>query len=336
MKFGTFNLHAVRDSDPRDVVREHFAQALAAEQHGFEQVWLAEHNGRDYGLLGNATIAAAAIATATERIRLATAVTRLPLHHPTHLAEDLCYVDTISGGRMDLGIGKGYDGLEFGTYGVDFEDREERWAEGYEAISTILNTHELAFEGKYWSLDGGKLLPPPQHGTLPIYIMVSRSHDSMRWAAERLLPVALGSGPTPDEVVELLDVYRTTADLAGHPSDAVEETLSKTWQLKQMYVAETTDQAIDEFRDGLMWYFAALGNRAMFQFSREEQPYEYFIRHPAVMVGGPDEVAEKLDAYRRACGVNNLIAWFNVGGQPHERVLDSLQLFGERVMPQVA
>jgi alkanesulfonate monooxygenase SsuD/methylene tetrahydromethanopterin reductase-like flavin-dependent oxidoreductase (luciferase family) len=334
VKFGTFNLHAVRDdAKPADVVVEHFEQALAAERLGFHEVWLAEHNGRNYGLLGNTLVAAAAIATATERIRIATAVTRLPLHNPTHLAEDLSYVDVISGGRMDLGVGKGYDELEFGSYGVPFEEREARWAEGFEAVQKILDSHEIAFEGEFWHLAEGKLLPPPLHGKLPIYAMVSRSHDSMRWAAERLLPVSIGSAPKVDEVVELLEVYREAAALAGHAPDEVEATIARTWQLKQMYVAPTTEQAIEEFRDGLMWYFAALGNRAMFQFSIEEQPYEYFIRHPAVMVGSPDEVGEKLQSYRDASGVENLICWFNVGGQPHNHVLDSLQLFSESVMP---
>jgi alkanesulfonate monooxygenase SsuD/methylene tetrahydromethanopterin reductase-like flavin-dependent oxidoreductase (luciferase family) len=336
MKFGTFNLHAVRDhADPGEVVHEHLAQAVAAERAGFDQIWLAEHNARAYGLCGNVVVAAAAIAMATERVRLATAVTRLPLHNPTRLAEDLCYVDVVSGGRMDLGIGKGYDQLEFGTYDVPFDEREERWAEGYEAVTKILETHEIAFEGQFWNLAPGRLLPPPVNGALPVYLMVSRSHDSMRWAAERLLPVAIGSGPTQREVVDLLDVYRESASAAGHPDAAIEDTLSQTWQLKQMYVAPTAEQAVEEFREGLMWYFDALDNRAMFQFSREQQPYEYFIRHPAVMVGTPDDIGEKLQSYRDATGVHNLICWFNVGGQPHGQVLDALQLFGESVMPSL-
>jgi len=337
VKFGTFNLHAVRDgADPAAVVREHLEQAVAAERFGFEEIWLAEHNGRNYGMVGNVVIAAAAIAMATETIRLATAVTRLPLHNPTRLAEELCYVDVLSGGRMDLGIGKGYDALEFGTYGVPFAEREERWAEGYAAVTKILETQDLEFKGEFWDIGEGRLLPGPVNGTLPVYLMVSRSHDSMRWAAERLLNVAIGSGPTQEEVVELLAVYREAASAAGHSDADVEATLANTWQLKQMYVAPTTEQAIEEFRDGLMWYFDALGNRAMFQFSAEKQPYEYFIRHPAVMVGSVDEVGEKLAAYREATGVQNLISWFNVGGQPHQQVLDSLQLFGESVMPGLA
>jgi alkanesulfonate monooxygenase SsuD/methylene tetrahydromethanopterin reductase-like flavin-dependent oxidoreductase (luciferase family) len=338
MKFGTFNLHAVPEGvNPSDVIREHFDQAIAAESAGFDEIWLAEHNGRRYGLLGNAVIAAAAIAVATKRIRVATAVTRLPLHNPVHLAEDLGYVDTISGGRMDFGVGKGYDELEFSTYGVPYDELNERWAEAYDAIEQIWRTGRTAFDGRFWQLGDGELLPPPLQGqSVPTYAMVSRSHDSMRWAAERLLPVAIGSGPTIPEVRELLAVYREAAAAAGHAPEAIEETLAQTWQLKQVHVAPSTDQAIEEFREGLMWYFSALGNRAMFQFSRESQPYEYYIRHEAVLVGSSQTVLERLATYRAETGVHNIICWFNVGGQPHEQVLRALAQFGAEVIPELS
>jgi alkanesulfonate monooxygenase SsuD/methylene tetrahydromethanopterin reductase-like flavin-dependent oxidoreductase (luciferase family) len=337
VKFGTFNLHAVRDgADPSQVVKEHFDQALAAEQAGFDQIWLAEHNGRNYGLLGNAVVAAAAIAAATDRVRIATAVTRLPLHHPVHLAEDLGYADAISNGRIDFGVGKGYDRLEFSTYGVPFEERDERWAETYEAVEQIWRTGRTGFEGRFWQLGDGRLLPAPLSGsTMSTYAMVSRSHDSMRWAAQRLLPVAIGSGPTWSEVRALLAVYREEAASAGYDDGAIDATLSRTWQLKQVHLAPTTEQAIDEFRDGLMWYFAALENRAMFQFSRETEPYDYFIRHESVLIGSSEEVLNRLARYRDETGVHNIICWFNVGGQPHEQVLRALTQFGEDVIPRL-
>lgn len=337
MKFGTFNLHSVAPwSTAHEVARNQFDEMLAAERHGFDEIWLAEHNGRRYGMVGNTVTAAAAVAAATSRIRIATAVTRLPLHHPLHLAEDLAYVDHISGGRLDWGVGKGYDKLEFATYGVDFEEREERWQEVFDAVRHIWATGRTEFTGKFFLLGDGELLPPPyQRPGLPIYIMVSGSATSVLAAAKDLLPIASGSGPTWDELRTRLSLYGEAADRAGHPRDLIEAAVANAWQLKPMHVAKTTEQAIKEYRKGLVWYMNELGNRSMFGFAREPRPYEYFVQHKSVLLGSPEKLVDDLGAYCEASGVNNVICWFNMGGQPHEQVLEALQRFGEDVAPKL-
>jgi alkanesulfonate monooxygenase SsuD/methylene tetrahydromethanopterin reductase-like flavin-dependent oxidoreductase (luciferase family) len=337
MKFGTFNFHAIGpNSHPYDVVRHGFEQALAAEDAGFHSVWLPEHNGRDYGMLGNAVLAAGAIAAATKRIRIATAVTRLPLHHPLHLAEDLAYVDVLSNGRMDWGVGKGYDELEFASYGVPFEEREERWQETFDAVRQIWTSRSTAFTGKFFEFGEGKLLPPPlQRPELPIYAMVSKSDSSVTWAAEQLLPIAIGSGPDWGDVRHKLELYEKTATDAGFDALDIRETLARCWQMKQVHVADTTERAIAEFRDGLMWYFGALGNRAMFGFSKETEPYEYYMRHDSVWVGSTEKVGDSLVRYREHTGMQNIICFMNIGNQPHQQVMNAIALFGSEIIPQL-
>ena len=132
MNFGTFHLYSkppwMSDSD---VIHGELQQQLWLEELGYDEAWLAEHNARVYGIVGSLQVAAAALAAQTERIRIGAAVTRLPLHHPLHTAEDLALIDVLSNGRFDLGFGKGYDPLEFETYGVDFEERQDRWEEAH-------------------------------------------------------------------------------------------------------------------------------------------------------------------------------------------------------------
>ena len=196
MDFGTFHLHsAPADRPSRTIVHEHFQQMLAADRLGFAEVWIAEHNAREYGFIGNSVIVAAALAAATTRIRIGTAVTRLPVHNPLHLAEDLAYADILSGGRVDWGVGKGYDEHEFTTYGVNFAEREERWEETFNAVRQMWSTGRTAYNGRFYSLGDGQLIPLPQQDPLPTYIMVSGSERSVTWAAERLLPIVIGSGP---------------------------------------------------------------------------------------------------------------------------------------------
>lgn len=337
MKFGTFNFHAVPPrTNPYDVVEHGLQQAVAAETAGFHEVWIPEHNGRAYGMVGNSVVAAAAIAAATTRIRIATAVTRLPLHHPLHLAEDLAYVDVLSRGRLDWGVGKGYDKLEFATYGVPYEEREDRWEETFDAVQQMWRTKRTEYTGRFFELADAELLPLPlQRPMLPIYAMVSQSDTSIIWAAERLLPVAIGSGPTWDDVKHKLTLYQETAERVDHHPTDVAETLNRCWQLKHVHVAATTEQAVEEFRDGLMWYFEALGNRAMFGFSKETEPYEYYMRHESVLVGSSDKVGESIQKYRDYTGMQNVICFFNIGGQPHHQVTSAIHRFGEEILTEL-
>jgi alkanesulfonate monooxygenase SsuD/methylene tetrahydromethanopterin reductase-like flavin-dependent oxidoreductase (luciferase family) len=335
--FGTFHLHsAPADRPPRTIVHEHFRQMLAAERLGFAEAWIAEHNAREYGFIGNSVIVAAALAAATTRIRIGTAVTRLPVHNPLHLAEDLAYADILSGGRVDWGVGKGYDEHEFATYGVNFAEREERWEETFNAVRQMWSTGRTAYNGEFYRLGDGQLIPLPQQVPLPTYIMVSGSERSVTWAAERLLPIVIGSGPGWDDMRARLELYAETAERHGHSRADIEATIAQTWQLRPVHVAPTYEQAVSEFERGLMWYMRSLDNRAMFGFSHESKDYDYFLTHGAVLVGPPAKLADDLAEYNERTGINKVICWFNVGGQPTAQTLGAMELFADGVAALLA
>jgi alkanesulfonate monooxygenase SsuD/methylene tetrahydromethanopterin reductase-like flavin-dependent oxidoreductase (luciferase family) len=337
MDFGTFHLHSSpREKEPSQIVHEHFEQMLAADRLGFEEVWIAEHNAREYGFIGNSVVVAAALAGATSRIRIGTAVTRLPLHNPLHLAEDLAYADILSGGRVDWGVGKGYDQHEFNSYGVDYSEREERWEETFNAVRQMWSTERIGFSGRFYNFGDGQLIPLPQQRPLPTYIMVSGSERSVLWAAERLLPIVIGSGPGWDDMRARLELYAETAERHGHARADVERTIAQTWQMRPVHVAATYEQAVGEFETGLMWYMSSLDNRAMFGFSHESKSYDYFLTHGAVLVGSPAKLVEDLAAYNEQTGINKVICWFNVGGQPHGQTMHALELFASEVASPLA
>lgn len=337
MKFGTFHLYACPPwTNPYDVVSHESDQITLADQLGFDQVWLGEHNARRYGIVGNCLISAAAAAAATTNIRIGTAVTRLPLHNPLHLAEDLAHIDIISGGRFDWGLGKGYDPLEFSTYGVPFEDREERWQETYEAVLHYWTTGRTEFKGNYSEGADAELFPLPlQRPILPIYVMVSRSDSSVEWAARHLYPMHIGQGPDWDDVKHKLELYGETAAASGYSDTEINSALENCWQLKQMHVATTTQRAIDEYRDSLMWYYEVKNNRLMFGFSPDIQPYEYYVTHKSVLLGSSAQMVDEIGRYLEYTGMPNINCWFNCGHQPHAQVLGALERFSQEVIPEL-
>jgi alkanesulfonate monooxygenase SsuD/methylene tetrahydromethanopterin reductase-like flavin-dependent oxidoreductase (luciferase family) len=336
MNFGTFHLYSkppwMSDSD---VIQNELQQQLWLEELGFDEAWLAEHNARVYGIVGSLQVTAAALASRTERIRIGAAVTRLPLHHPLHTAEDLALIDVLSNGRFDLGFGKGYDPLEFETYGVDFEERDERWEESLDIVLRAWTDGRIAHEGKYWTIPEMELLPKViQRPHPPVFLMVTRSDDSVVFAAKRLFPIILGQGPDWGDAKRKVQLYRTTALEAGYAETDIDEVTKLFGQLKQVHIAKTTQQARDEYEKGLMWYFATSANRGMFGFNREPQPYDYYLNHRSVILGTAEEVSDQIAEYSEYTGVNNVICWFNCGGQPQDQVRRSMQTFADKVMPR--
>jgi alkanesulfonate monooxygenase SsuD/methylene tetrahydromethanopterin reductase-like flavin-dependent oxidoreductase (luciferase family) len=336
MNFGTFHLFSQPSwlSD-RDVVHNELEQARWLEDLGFDEAWLAEHNGRVYGIVGSLQVMAAALATTTRRIRIGAAVTRLPLHHPLHTAEDLALIDVLSEGRFDLGFGKGYDPLEFETYGVPFDERDSRWQEALDIVLDVWRDGRIEHTGEHWTIPETELYPKPvQRPHPPVFLMVTRSDDSVLVAARRLFPVIFGQGPDWDDAKRKVELYRTTALEAGHDPAAIDKVMSLFGQLKQVHVADSQQQARDEYEKGLMWYFATSANRGMFGFNREPQPYDYYLHHRSVMLGTPDAVSDQIAEYREYTGINNIVCWFNCGGQPHDQVQRSMKQFAAKVMPR--
>jgi alkanesulfonate monooxygenase SsuD/methylene tetrahydromethanopterin reductase-like flavin-dependent oxidoreductase (luciferase family) len=335
MKFGTFHLFSVAPwTTPHDVIEDEMNQIVAEDEAGFDVIWLAEHNGRRYGVVGSVLLTVAAAARLTKRARLATAVIRLPLHHPLHLAEDLAYVDVLSGGRVDFGVGKGYDPLEFSTYGVPFEEREERWQDVFASVLHIWETGRTEHAGTFNQGADAELFPGlVQQPVLPIYIMVSRSDSSVVWAAERLYPIHLGQGPDWDNVKHKMELYAETARNAGFGDEAIDNALSNCWQVKQMHLSASTDQAADEYRDGLMWYFQTKTNRVMFGYSPDPVPFEGYRDHHAVLLGSSERIIDQLGRYCEYTGVQNVTCWFNCGSQPQGQVLADVDRFAAEVAP---
>jgi alkanesulfonate monooxygenase SsuD/methylene tetrahydromethanopterin reductase-like flavin-dependent oxidoreductase (luciferase family) len=336
MGFGTFHLFSLPEwMTDREMIHNELEQGQWLEELGFDEAWLAEHNARVYGITGSLSVTAAALAATTKRIRIGAAVTRLPLHHPLHTAEDLALVDVLSNGRLDWGIGKGYDPLEFETYGIPFEERDGRWEEALEIVLTAWREGRICHEGQYWTIPETELFPKPvQRPHPPAFLMVTRSDDSVRFAGERLLPMIMGQGPDWDDARHKVELYRQSAEEAGHSKADIDAVMARIGQLKQVHVAPTMEQARSEYEKPLMWYFAVRANRGMFGYSREAQPYEYYLNHRSTILGAPDQVAEQIADYRAYTGVNNIICWFNCGGQPHQQVRRAMELFAAKVMPQ--
>ena len=140
MKFSNFLFPESRDPE-RDgqVIDETLREARLTDELGFEVIWLAEHHFSTYGYLPRPLQLATFIAARTTRLRVGTAVIVVPLHHPLIIAEEIATLDLLAGGRVDIGLGRGYQPYEFERLGLDLEDARTRWEESVDIILKALS-----------------------------------------------------------------------------------------------------------------------------------------------------------------------------------------------------
>ena len=166
MKFGYFTLsdNTYRDNlrSPNQFVNDIVNEAIYADEIGMHSAWIGEHHFSTLGVLSCPDLALAYIAARTKNIRLAPAVTVLPLHHPIRVAEQWASLDLLSGGRVDFAAGRGYDRREYEPLGADFDDNQSVFEEGMEIVRRLWDaTGPISFHGKHYNFDDVSITPRP-------------------------------------------------------------------------------------------------------------------------------------------------------------------------------
>ncbi|MEK4922649.1 LLM class flavin-dependent oxidoreductase [Cytobacillus sp. FSL R5-0569] len=336
MTFGLFFLNSVAPwKTDAEELRDGLEQIKVADQLGFHSAWIAEHNARAYGVVSSTSVYLAAAAAQTNTIMLGSAVSRLPLHHPLQLAEDMALVDIISNGRLYLGVGKGYDALEYEAYNIDFDQRHEKYLESLDILTTALKNEKVTYAGKFFDIKDIPVYPRPvRRSGPPIFVMVSGNDSSIINAAKQGHSFVLG-GITNEDTNHKIALYKKSALESGLTPEYVENAVARSGKLLFCYVAETTEQAQEEYRKGLEWYMSERDNRPTFGVIDRERNIDYqrFLQSGNTLVGSPEKVIHDIQEYKRITGLNNMILWMNIGGQPQQQVLKSMKLFSEKVMP---
>ena len=194
-------------------------QIAYADQAGIDEAWLGEHRFSRHGLLSGIWSFLGNVAGRTKNIRIGTAVIVLPLHNPVLVAEEVAMLDVISGGRVNFGIGAGYQRQEFDGVGVDIDTSRERFQEAVDVIIKAWTEETLTYHGKFTNVDDVWVLPKPvQTPHPPLFQAVSTSPASVDFAASRQIQVITG-GPTDimGQAPEVIKLWRQKMDEYGHP-----------------------------------------------------------------------------------------------------------------------
>lgn len=344
MEFGTFHLFESIGQSERDAVHDQIELMVAAEELGFSSVWAAEHHFSEYGICPSAAMALAAVAPLTKRIRLGTGIVVLPFHNPIRAAEELAFIDLLSDGRLEVGVGRGYRPKELAGFGVSPLESRAIANEAIEIIRQAWTQDEVDFHGEHFKVDGYPIGPKPLQRPHPRLYLGSLSPETFPLVGT--LGINLLFTPTfrPEENIpaQIAQYKDAVVKSGGEVSD------KRIGALRMVYVAESNEQAQAEFEPAWLRFGAVAAEQNAPRSSDVVAPYQerYVNRtQPAnldtaqlagnVVAGDPEHVLTTLRQMNEAWGLTDLILWTRVGGLAKDKVLHSMELFSKYVMPEL-
>ena len=240
MKFSAFLLFH-RPDQTRSIAEVYDYNLRVAdllEELEFDGLWVSEHHFRDYGTVPNIFTMLAYLAARTERIRLGSGVVVLPLHDPVHVAEEAAMVDLLSGGRLELGIGRGYQSVEFDGFGQDLSEARDRFDEALDAITGLWANQTHRHEGRFYRTGEVALTPKPlQQPHPPIYV-AAVSPETVELYARRGLPILADPAAPFRKVQQAAETWQRVAREAGHDTESTDLVISRS-----VWLAPTVEQA---------------------------------------------------------------------------------------------
>lgn len=311
-------------------LREFVDLAVAADRAGLDVFGVGEHHRLDFAI-SSPPVVLAAIAQATEQIRLTSTVTVLSTADPVKVFEDFATVDLLSGGRAEITAGRGAFVESFPLFGQRLEDYDALFEEKLELLLEIGASPEVTWQGRFRpALDHAGVYPRPVQEQLPVWIAVGGTPESVVRAGRLGLPMYLAILGQPARFVPLADLYRRTAEQFGHDPRSL--TLGVT---SHVHVARTSQQAREEFYP---YYSRYIGDNmpSAHGLPLPRDAFEAWAGpRGALFAGSPQEVIEKVLWEYELLGHRRFLAQIGLGGLPYALTAEAIELLATEVLPVV-
>lgn len=352
MRFGWLTLaHSPGPDEDHAAIGHQLEQAVLADTLGFDGVWLTEHNFTGEAVYSDPIPFASALAARTQRVRIGFAVIQLSLRHPIRLAIQLALLDNLSGGRLDVGVGRGsiYNEYEFVGYGLRSTDARERADETLEIMTRAWTESPFSYHGKYYQLSLPALRPAPYQKPHPPIWRSVVTPPSFRECGRLGMPIMTPRIPIA-RIPERLATYEEGLAEGGHDAATRARLREQAAIWRHVYVGESQAEAED------MLGAAVLHTRQhMIHARTAHNPPDFHVDQaflnpftdPAVpddegtkwsletgaLCGTAKRVAEQVAELREA-GVRHLFSQLSFGYLPHEKIVAWMRRFAADVMPR--
>ena len=327
MRFGIEFGSYPTELDRVEVCQEVSRRAQVAYRNNFEALFVAQHyaTGPDAAILQSLPLLAY-LAGQVPGMYLGTSIFLLPLHPPLMVAEYTATLDNLSGGKFLFGVGQGYREIEFRSFGVEKRERRDRLVEALEVIRKLWSEDEVTFHGRFFHLDGVTIAPKPLQQPRPPILMGADAVKTVakvpevadHWIASRRHSKAF--------LHEAVPVYKAAMEENGKPFKGL-------FIFRDLCIADSSKEAENRLRGAY--------ERRYQRYQQEGQPGERYdlsfdeLKQDRLILGSPAEVIEQVMAYHEEFGAEFM--WFMVDfpGMDRRFTLESIQRFGEEVIPQI-
>ena len=332
MEFGVFD-HLDRYDIP---LNEYYEARLKLtelyDSAGFYAYHLAEHHATPLGMAPSPSVFLAAVAQRTKRLRFGPMVYALPLYHPLRLIEEICMLDQMSGGRLDIGFGRGASPIELGFFGQDAKKAQAIYTEGLELVIKGMTEKTLSFAGEHFRFDKVPMaIAPFQKPHPPVWYGVHSPDAAERAARKGLHTVSLDP---PAETKVSADRYR--AVWRATRGDAL---LPKMGLGRFIVVADTDEGALALARRAYpKWHdsFTFLPRlRGVAQQHPRPADFDTLVARGQGFAGAPASVTKWLRAQLDETGTNYVVGQFAFGDLTLDECRKSIGLFVTEVMPEL-
>ncbi|WP_436925636.1 LLM class flavin-dependent oxidoreductase [Halosimplex amylolyticum] len=303
-----------------------FEQAALLERLGFDGVALGERHVHEEGFVEPMTTLAA-LAARTESLDLATMATLPMLYNPLSLAEQVASIDDLADGRMRFGAAIGYREREIEPFGISMDERSKAFIESLHVLKRLWTEDSVTHDGDHWSFDDVFVSPRPVDG-IPVWIG-GHADVAIKRAAYRGTGWIASASSTTDDLEAQIGVYEDSLEEFDEDRDDHDVIL-----MRDCFVADSVDdarEAIEPYLLQLYEWYARWGQTYM---DEHEVEVDYDELAEKFVLGSPADCVEQLREYEEL-GVDQIYLRFQFPGQPQDVTLETMERFGEEVLPAV-
>lgn len=350
-----FGISFFPDSHPQDKSGEqYYREALdlteAADKLGYHHTRIVEHYEHAYGgYSSNPSIFLAAASQRTKNMRLVTGCVLPAFTHPVKLAHELAMLDSISGGRLDVGFARAFLPHEFNTFGVPMSESNQRYRESLGVIKRLWTEEKVTHKGEIYQFEDVTVLPrTTQDPHPPMWVAAIQTPESFEWAGENghnLMAVPYLADY--EKLRENIQLYKDAYEKAGHGKVKKDQIALAL----HTYVREDEQQAIDEARAYMEHYVNVfLESATAWDSTNSDQykgynkiaeelrgmSYEKVLKESRAAIGNPETVANRFKELSEYFGVHLFSLQMNFGNMKYDDALQSVRLLGEKVIPTLS
>lgn len=314
---------------PAERMKQLIEEMKLADKVGLDVFAVGEHHRPDM-VVSDPAVVLAAGAAVTKKIRLTSAVTVLSSADPVRVYQQFAELDLLSGGRAEIMAGRGSFTESFPLFGYDLEDYDRLFQEKLDLLLQIRDEEKVTWAGEFRApIEGRGIYPRALQQPLPVWLGVGGSPGSAARAGRLGLPMTIAIiGGRPDHFVPFVEIYRAALKESGHGNLPLAIN-------SHGYVAEDSVQAGKDYFTAYSTMMNRIGRERGWKpmrwddFEASRGPEEF------LMVGTPEQVAEKILYEYELFGHQRFLMQISVGDMPHDKVLQSIELLGKRVAPLV-